>query len=831
MADRHHMADAGSRRTPGVTDEEKRPGQGRVTAALVSVLAVSVLALAPALFAGRIPAQVDWIRFYIPWIRSTADAHNPTGGDSFFVYLPDRLAAVQQWRSGQLPLWNPHVSSGVPVLGMQTANPLDPLLVLELLLPQGLALGIAYALLLFVGGLGVVLLLRDRGVRYVPALALAGAAFALNPYFVCYLESRVFVAGLATLPVTLWALDRVVEGGGTRRTASIAALGTGYAALSGNLQTLALFLLLGVLRVAWVAWGARARGDPSIPAPGPGLRARRGRSGALLGVVALGTGVAIGSLPLLAGVELLAHSTRLGAGAGHYSESNYLHWRAPTLWLSPDVLGGPAEQASRCEPPLRRSSAGGSGWGAIGILPFGLALLALIRRAGPARERVFWGGLAGLTLVFLFAMGTPLRAAIRQSFAWIDDTDLLRGLFVVNLGGVLLAGWGAAELAATWTGNAARRKWLFPVLVFFLGAAAIIAAGRHGVSVPHGLDRDIAPVLLAGASAIVLGLLSSGSRVRVAGAIWVLAALTVLELAGLHFRYNTFAPAADAFPPHPLITEIAARFGPPDHPRYLVSRHYRILPPNTNAVYQLPGIRGYTVAPIARYRALLECAEGRRRMGNQPFLKRIDSPIYRMIGATYLLSGDRVESPRYEPVATRWGPFFRRTDALPRAYLVHEVVTARDEAEMRRFLSDDAFDPAGRVYLEAAAGAAPPAAPPPAPEAVSIVRLEPTRVEIRATATAPGVLVLADPYYPGWRAKVDGREARILPANWGLRGVAIDAGTHDVVFTYRPRWFLPGAVLTLAALGIALLGAAPRRRNPDRRATATAAARSPSGSP
>jgi hypothetical protein len=51
---------------------------------------------------------------------------------------------------------------------------------------------------------------------------------------------------------------------------------------------------------------------------------------------------------------------------------------------------------------------------------------------------------------------------------------------------------------------------------------------------------------------------------------------------------------------------------------------------------------------------------------------------------------------------------------------------------------------------------------------------------------------------------VDGRPAEILRANHLMRGVALDAGTHGLVFRYEPGSFRIG--LVLSALGLAGLG-------------------------
>ena len=63
-------------------------------------------------------------------------------------------------------------------------------------------------------------------------------------------------------------------------------------------------------------------------------------------------------------------------------------------------------------------------------------------------------------------------------------------------------------------------------------------------------------------------------------------------------------------------------------------------------------------------------------------------------------------------------------------------------------------------------------------------------------------LVLADTFYPGWQARIDGERAAILRANYAFRAVALDAGEHEVVFRYRPLSFIVG----VACSGISLVG-------------------------
>ena len=85
-------------------------------------------------------------------------------------------------------------------------------------------------------------------------------------------------------------------------------------------------------------------------------------------------------------------------------------------------------------------------------------------------------------------------------------------------------------------------------------------------------------------------------------------------------------------------------------------------------------------------------------------------------------------------------------------------------------------------------------------ETVTVTSYSPQRVELDA-ALAPGLVVLADIYYPGWRLTIDGKEAPIYRANRMMR-VAVRAGRYHLVFTYEPRSFVVGGGITLAALAV-----------------------------
>jgi hypothetical protein len=85
-------------------------------------------------------------------------------------------------------------------------------------------------------------------------------------------------------------------------------------------------------------------------------------------------------------------------------------------------------------------------------------------------------------------------------------------------------------------------------------------------------------------------------------------------------------------------------------------------------------------------------------------------------------------------------------------------------------------------------------------EQVSVTLAEPVRVELSAVLRSPGLVVLSDVDYPGWELTVDGRPAEILRTNRAMRGVALPAGAHRLVFHYDPPSFRLGIAVSLIGL-------------------------------
>src|SRR5262249_38091389 len=66
----------------------------------------------------------------------------------------------------------------------------------------------------------------------------------------------------------------------------------------------------------------------------------------------------------------------------------------------------------------------------------------------------------------------------------------------------------------------------------------------------------------------------------------------------------------------------------------------------------------------------------------------------------------------------------------------------------------------------------------------SILSRRPTKLLIEAEAAKRSLLVMSEMFYPGWTARLDGRDVNLWRVNYNLRGVSVPAGKHAIELNY-----------------------------------------------
>lgn len=745
---------------------------------------------------------------------------------TWYSYLGERL------RSGDIPAWNPHQFAGAPFAG----DPLSgwtylPAMVLFALLPIPAAAGGYLFVHLWLTGLFTYALARVLRMNLAGAL-LAAVAYELNGFVYWRgLCCSPYVSVMTWLPLAILGVELAVRS--TRWPDRGFWLGVGGLALS---QILAAWPGQGAYYALLTLGGYTAYRTLLFPAEG--FRGARGRVlGSLLhggGVLLFGFGLAAAGL--LPRVAYHARST-LANGYG-------------------DIEGVRASWGGWTAEDLARLTQPGLVYPGLIVLALALAapLLARGRHAAP-----FFSLLSIFALVLGGEDGTVLHEVLYfllPGFEWIHPHGPERIRVILYLGLALLAGATVSRMGERRSRlRAAVLVAISLPLAVFVGARLVIWGPPEGFGIVAPLV-SLAALAAAGACLRSYALSPSGRGVAALLASLVLFAdLFVAGTATVAQRANAdlgkelvkidlaryLAPTGAAeFLKSETAEEPARYFGYGPHPLG-DSRSFRynnwfdepktaaLLASNAGTPVGLDSIQGYNAVHLARYDELINALNGRTQgyHNTDVYPGGLESPLLDLLNVRYTVVPANLGKDQ-EPLRelkdarpTVYGDdrveVLKNRGALPRAWIVHSATRVDREATLD-LLSSGAVDPRRTALLEKA----PPALSAPGDLSASraaVTEYEPERIRVETAAGARGLLVLSEPYYPAWKAYVDGEPAPLYVADHALRAVPVPAGEHTVELRYESRSLQVGLAVSLATalalLALVIVAIRHRRRDPD----------------
>jgi hypothetical protein len=135
--------------------------------------------------------------------------------------------------------------------------------------------------------------------------------------------------------------------------------------------------------------------------------------------------------------------------------------------------------------------------------------------------------------------------------------------------------------------------------------------------------------------------------------------------------------------------------------------------------------------------------------------------------------------------------------ALPRAYFPKHVIAVRDTAGAKQETSR--LNPAQDAVLMASSAPTQDAS-----ATANVTEYGETAFRIHYRSSLQSLLRIGMPFFPGWRASVDGLTYAVVPVDYALSGVIVPPGEHDVVLEFHTPGLWAGALLSaLAALSCA----------------------------
>jgi hypothetical protein len=231
------------------------------------------------------------------------------------------------------------------------------------------------------------------------------------------------------------------------------------------------------------------------------------------------------------------------------------------------------------------------------------------------------------------------------------------------------------------------------------------------------------------------------------------------------------------------------------------------LTPNVPLQYGLPSADGYDggVLPLDRWLSVSRLLVPDPRPDGV-LLSRLealpDDRLLDLIGVRYLIANAGTPGPAgYDTVDFGDLRLFARPTSVPRSLVVFNATAVQDDAAALTRLSDPSFDSNRDLVL---VGSAVPLASGLPGQAVDPEQQGPEEWRARVNLPVAGYLVQRESWYPGWRARVDGRDEPVQRADVLFRAVALSPGEHDVEVYFQSDAFARGALISVVGVLIAL---------------------------
>ncbi|WP_406695719.1 hypothetical protein V5E97_32430 [Singulisphaera sp. Ch08] len=753
------------------------------------------------------------------------DDFRPVGNDLTFFYLPHYTQLADQLaRYGRVPHWDSSGFAGRPLVG----NPQAGLFYLPLRLIWNLrtpsALGWLTVGHLLWASLGLFLLMRTMGAG-VAAATVAAGCFQASPYVLAQVFEGHYphVWAASWYPWAFWAFVQFRN----RRWARALTLAPilAMALLAGHPQEW--FYLVFVLSV-WTLWDAVHDGL----AGGPKTAFARLSGWSFVMALSLG----------LAGVELIPAITAQTwtLRGSHLSLGNVSRYQLHALnlfqLLSPGALGEPNNYFGH-----------DNYWETVlsmGLIPLVLAVVAAARH--PDRQLIR-GWLVLIVGALVFAGGRKL-GLFPLLFECVPGMNRFRvpsrSLFLASLGTAAMAGFGVETLALRSFG-AEGWQWLarhFRRVAFVVGAILLgllpFSTARieprtlpdralslreirtllrsQGESRPAALAADqiarSGTFWFAFVGTVVILAVGRRAASHRQGYALSLGLLGLIELGLSGHGLLKVTPPSRFLGPDPISQALRAAVPPVDGPFRIRARDslYQDLRASSNGFEKInvndsfqiqhaadlyePLYALLYVPPVPDPNSLMsELIAEHRQENRQRILDRMN--------VAFLVS-DHIETDPHWPLVVTGrsqGSTFsihRNPTAMPRAYVVPRAEpTAEDVGSA--LAGFRAVDPREAVLLPSD----PLPAGPRQPFTPAVWgSADPDRVVIHAKTEAPGLLVVADTWMPGWHAQDNGRSVVLLRGNHAQRVVPLTrGGHHEVILRYEAPGLKRGSAVTLTS--------------------------------
>jgi len=354
--------------------------------------------------------------------------HPVVPSDDLTQNFPLRVLVGRQISQGQLPLFDPYIWSGAPLLGGWNAGAAYPLTWVFAVMPGAAAWTINLIVTSWLAGVGTFAFLRASRLSRVASF-LGGLTFAFTGAMAAQVPHYGFVAGMSWAPVALLAMRRLTERRPLRGQLAWTAALAGACAmviLAGEPRAIDDAVVVIAMYGMWQAWR---------------LGRRSGRA-SYVGLVSLSValGAAIGAVQWLPGIDAV-HSSQRAVHSAALFVSGSLAPKWLLLSIVPNLLGG---SGSFGEPTFfaRYNLAEVTGY--VGLMPLAaaFALLGRLRWRPRLPEWFVWHVVALVGVLLALGGNTVLGPSLMHLPLFGDQRLQSRNIMMADLALAVLLAYG-----------------------------------------------------------------------------------------------------------------------------------------------------------------------------------------------------------------------------------------------------------------------------------------------------------------------------------------------------------------------------------------------------
>jgi len=675
---------------------------------------------------------------------------------------PWRYFSVKMWVDHQIAFWNPYSFSGNPHLGNYQSAVFSPFNILFFVLPFRDAWSFLILLQPLLASFFMYFLMREFKVTKSGSL-LSSVVFMFSGFMVVWMAYGTLSMAISFLPLCLLAIEKSFKKPKIFWLL-ILSLSFPLSFFSGHFQTSLYFLIFVLLFFIFKSF--QTRDIKKI----------------FFVFFAIVLGFIICFPQILPSIELYRYSVR---------SQSFIQkgWGIPFQYLitvvAPDFFGNPVTRNDWFGYYAEWSSF-------IGVVPLFLAFLALFAKKKVLPLFFFIVGIFFLAL----AIESPILQVISfLKIPVLSTSTPTRIIVLFSFSFAALSGFGLDNLKSVVTEG----KFKKTILPFLLSGGLIFLAWIL-LFVLKVLPSD--KMLIAKRNLFLPTLLFFFAFISVFISIKYkkLIALTVLFLLlyasfdSLRFvtKWMPFDPKERIFADIPIIAAIKDNIG--------YGRYFGNLGDQVTTYYGISSIEGYDPLYIGRYGEFIQSASGGRFEEAQRSVAKLNrygkytDRVLDLLGVSIFFHPipDTKQGWAY-PVWEKTGKYsiayednkfqlFKNNTALDRATLFYDYQVIGDSKKLLETFYSDNFEfrkillleenPKLKKTEEEGKGE------------TKILSYKPNKIDIKVKSNREGLLFLSDNYYPKWKAKVNGKSAKILRADYSFRAVVVPRGESLVEFTY-----------------------------------------------